>query len=127
MTPRVPSAEEIESQRELDALEEDARRQRIEQEESWMRFAADIRANPALLRQLRPVNSEGVDSRLFHLWQLLQSAAPQSSRYALDSVAPLEPLIGREAALAVRDGLIGLWRVWSLGSRAPARRASATR
>jgi hypothetical protein len=112
MTPRVPSAGETETQRELDALDEDARRQRTEHEDSWTRFAADMRANPALLRQLRPVSSEGVDSRLFHLWQLLQSATPQSSRYALDTVVPLEPLIGQEASLAVRDGLIGLWRVW---------------
>jgi len=112
MRPRIPSAEERESQRELDVVTQNALRQRAEHEESWTKFAADVRANPAQLRHLRPVSSEGVDSRLFHLWQLLQSATAQSSRYAFHSVAPLEPLIGQEAALAVSDGLIRLWRIW---------------
>ncbi len=112
-TPRTPSAEEIESRRALDAATEHAHSQRNEHEDSWKQFTADIRANPAQLRELRPLSPKGVDSRLFHLWQLLQTTESNSSRYAIESVAPLEPLIGHEAASAVRDGLIGLWRAWA--------------
>ncbi len=124
--PRAPSAEERASLRQLDAVTRRAQRVRAKREKSWTEFAAEVRANPQQLRELRPVSAKGVDGRLFGLWQLLQSLAPSGSRYAIDTVAPLEPLIGREAALAVRGGLIGLWRVWRpilRSERAPERRS----
>jgi hypothetical protein len=112
MTPRIPSAEEAATEKEIEALTRRSRRERAKREQSWIKLAKNLRADPGQLRQLRPVSAEGVDSRLFGLWQLLQSAVSENSRYSIDSVSPLEPMIGREAASAVRDGLIGLWRAW---------------
>jgi hypothetical protein len=96
----------------LEALSQHARRQRDKNEQSWVLFAAELRTDPGRLRKLRPVNTEGVDPRLFSVWQLLTWAARQD-RYAIESVEPLVPIIGRDAALGARDALIGVWRRWT--------------
>jgi len=53
-----------------------------------------------------------VDGRLFHLWELLYSMDEHQSRYAIDNVSLIEPILGRDLALALRDGLIAFWRLW---------------
>jgi hypothetical protein len=112
MRPPAPSPELVKSERELKRLQRRNAIAQAKRDQSWVDFVAELRANPALLRQLRPTSKEGADSRLFHLWQLLSAAEGSSSRYAIDSVAPLEPMLGADLAAAFRDGLIAHWRAW---------------
>ena len=65
------------------------------------------------MRNLQPTTSTTTDSKLFHLWELLNHTADADRRYALDSVAPLEPMIGKDAAEGFRLGLIAHWRAWT--------------
>lgn len=62
---------------------------------------------------MSPATAEGIDARLYHVWRLLSAATNHDSRYAIDSVAPLEPMLGAELAVEVRDALIACWRAWA--------------
>jgi hypothetical protein len=46
-----------------------------------------------------------VNSKLYHLWLLLSQSGDGDRHYAFETVAPLEPMIGREATEAFRRGL----------------------
>ena len=122
INPPAPNPALMEQQRELERLRREGRSRRSEMDQSWIDFANRLRADPAQLRQLNPTSAQGVDRRLLYLWQLLQAATRSRSRYALDSVAPIEPLVGPEIASAVRDGLIQHWRGWT-----PIRKSARTR
>jgi hypothetical protein len=93
-------------------ITEHGRRERARIDQTWIDAIADFRTNPTQLRQLNPIGAQGVDARLYHLWQLLEWSVSQKARYAIEDVSPLEPMIGSEATLAVRDGLVGVWRQW---------------
>ena len=80
---------------------------------SWLEFIDGLRKDPNQLRQVRRPSAEGIDGRLYNLWQLLTETVDASSRYAIDSIAPLEPMLGPEVAAATRDGLIQHWRLWT--------------
>jgi hypothetical protein len=112
LTPRPPSPEFAKHAAEMKELTEKGRRERAKVDKSWVDAMAKLRSDPSELRQLNPVSEKGVDGRLFNLWQLLQWSVPQKARYAIETVSPLEPIIGTQGALAVRDGLMGLWRQW---------------
>ena len=56
--------------------------------------------------------AEGVDTRLYNLWLLLSQTVDASTRYAIDSIAPIEPMLGAELAAALMDALIQHWRLW---------------
>ena len=43
-----------------------------------------------------------VNSKLYHLWLLLSQSGDGDRHYAFETVAPLEPMIGREAIEAFR-------------------------
>jgi hypothetical protein len=97
-------------------LEESQRRNAVEraaQDKSWVDFAATLRADPSLMRNLRSTTPKGVDGKLFHLWDLLNRSVDSDHRYALKSVEPLKPMIGAEATEGFRVGLIAHWRAWS--------------
>lgn len=112
MTPRIKSAGEIRSDEELAETLRAGERTQAEQEQSWIDFITDLRANPAQLRQLQPTTETGVDNRIYSLWQLLNEAASSNSRYAIDSVAPIAELAGAEVAAAFAAGLAEIWRAW---------------
>ncbi|MCX4177690.1 MULTISPECIES: hypothetical protein [Paraburkholderia] len=112
MTPRTKSAEEIKSEEELAETVRAGESARSEREQSWIAFIADMRANPAQLRQLQPTTATGIDKRIYDLWQLLREATSSSSRYAIDSVAPIAELAGEEVAAAFAAGLAEIWRAW---------------
>lgn len=122
MNPPPSAPALLEQQRELERLRREGRSRRSEIDQSWIDFANEMRANPGQLRQLNPPNAQGVDRRLFSLWQLLQSATRSRSHYAFDSVAPIEPMVGPEVASALRDGLVQHWRDWT-----PIRKSTRTR
>jgi hypothetical protein len=103
MNPPQPNPALIEQRRELQRLQQEGRSRRDEINQSWIEFANRMRDNPAQLRQLNSAGAQGVDARLYHLWQLLQAATRSHSYYALDSVAPVKPIVGPEVAEALRD------------------------
>src|SRR5205823_3045486 len=94
---------------------------RAEDDRAWRNFVDRLRADPEQLRHLDPATAKGIDHRLYHLWRLLSSAARGNSRYAIDSVAAVEPILGRELAAALREGLIRHWRSWE-----PRRKSACT-
>jgi hypothetical protein len=112
MTPRIKSAEESKSEEELAETLRAGELAQSGQEQSWIDFIADLRANPAQLRQLYPTTETSVDSRIYSLWQLLSEATSSNSRYAIDSVAPIAELAGEEVATAFAEGLAEIWRAW---------------
>jgi hypothetical protein len=112
LNPRQPSPEFTRQENEIKRLERRNALERAKRDRSWVDFAARLRGNPAEMRNLRPTTAEGTDSRLYSLWQLLSQTADADHRYALDSVAPLKPMIGPEAAEGFRLGLIAHWRAW---------------
>ncbi|MGC4049976.1 MAG: hypothetical protein QM757_11380 [Paludibaculum sp.] len=111
-TPRVSADWELESERKL--LEIDAQNKAAveKRDQYWIGFIRDIRSDPGRIAKLRLPIQVGRRSDLMDLWRLLHGAGSQS-RYAIDSVAPLERIAGVEVASAVADGLMALWRTCS--------------
>lgn len=93
-------------------LVERSAKERAKRDQSWIKFAANIRRNPSVMRNLKQTTEQTCDSRLFHLFQLL-SQATDASHQSISSVAALEPMIGREAAEGFKVGLIAHWRAWT--------------
>lgn len=111
-TPRIKSAEEINSEEELAETIRSGERAQSEQEQSWIDFIADLQANPTQLYQVHPTTAAGVDNRIYSLWQLLSEATSSNSRYAIDSVEPIKELAGEGVAAAFATGLTEIWRAW---------------
>ncbi|MCZ7560468.1 MAG: hypothetical protein M5U30_10755 [Burkholderiaceae bacterium] len=112
MTPRVKSAEEIESEEKLAESERNRERAQAEREQSWVDFVTEMRADPVKLQKLLPTTPNAVDSRIYDLWQLLRQAVRSSSHYAIDTVAPIAEIAGQEVAAAFADRLAEIWRSW---------------
>jgi hypothetical protein len=108
LKPRVQLPEE----KELKRLERRNAIERAKNDKSWVEFAARLRDHPEEMASLTPTTGKGVDSKLFHLWHLLNQTQDVDYKYAIGSVAPLEPMIGVQAADACRAGLVAHWRAW---------------
>jgi hypothetical protein len=107
--PRVPSQAELDSEQELQETQDRNKAELDRRDQSWIDFIRDIRSDPERIAKLRlPVPSDRC-SELMDLWQILHGAGSQS-RYAADSVGPVERVAGPEVARAVEDGLIAHWR-----------------
>jgi hypothetical protein len=115
ITPRPRSSELVKSENRLAELQRRNALEQAAQDKSWTDFAAEFRNDPMKMADIRPTTDKGADSKIFHLWQLL-SQASDHRHYALDSAAPLEPMIGAAATEAVRRGLIAHWRVDAVGA-----------
>ena len=127
MNPPPPNPELEESERQLRELQERNAAEQENSERSWIEFVEGLKADPDQLRHLRPATSEGVDPRLYYLWQLLQSATRSITAYGIDTVAAVVPILGEPLAEALRDGLIAHWRTWeprSKSAREPSQRNS---
>lgn len=109
MRPQQPSAEQIGMEQELKRLETQSASERAKRDQSWVDFIRELRTDPARIVRLRTPPISGVNSDLLGLWRLLSGASGRS-RYAIDSVAPLEMIAGAAVAEAARQGLIGHWR-----------------
>ncbi len=126
MTPRVKTAEETQSEQELAEVRLKNDDARFEQEKSWVDFIARMRADPEQLRYPQATTPDGVDGRLYDLWQLLNQATRRNSRYGIDSVAPIAEIAGPEVAAALAEGLGKVWREWKptlRSARAPNERS----
>jgi hypothetical protein len=112
MRPRPPDPARAEGEHELRRVQETNAIASANRDQSWRALIDRLRADPDQLRHLNPATTEGIDVRLYGLWRLLSSVVQSNSRYAIDSVAVVEPILGRELAAALRDGLIRHWRTW---------------
>jgi hypothetical protein len=112
LKPPQRSAEETKSRNELERLQRRNAVERAKTDKSWVDFATKLRANPDEMRNLTPTTPKGADAKLFHLWHLLSLSDDVDRKYAIDSVAPLEPMIGAQATEGFRVGLIAHWRAW---------------
>ena len=112
-TPRTPSTEEAESLAELEELQRSNAAAQEEGERGWREMVARLRADPRQLRELLPPTEQGADPRLINLWNLLSLADRKRNRYAIDSVSPLEPILGPELSKEFRDALVRFWRLWA--------------
>ena len=111
-SPRVKSAEEIKSEEELAKSIRAGKQAQAEREQSWVDFITQMRADPLKLQQLVPTAPNTVDGRVYDLWQLLYQAVRGSSRYAIETVAPIAEIAGQEVATAFADRLSEIWRSW---------------
>lgn len=112
LRPVERSAEEINLEKQVAGLRRQNESQQMVRDASWVEFIKGLRADPSQMKKLRPATSEGVDTRLFHLYRLLSETAGTEARYAVDTVAPLESILGPELTSTFRDALIGHWRLW---------------
>jgi hypothetical protein len=113
LNPPPPSPEQIALDREMNEHRDQVEAEHAKRDRSWLEFIDGLRKDPNQLRQVRRPSAEGIDGRLYNLWQLLTETVDASSRYAIDSVAPLELMLGAELTAATRDGLIQHWRLWT--------------
>jgi hypothetical protein len=107
--PRPPSLGLIESNKQLELLQRRNALESAARDRSWTEFATTLRERPDEVMFAATTNN-GADAKLHALWGLLRMASGSEARYALDSVAPLVPMIGAAAAERVRVGLIAHWR-----------------
>jgi hypothetical protein len=121
LTPRTPSPAEITHQKQMDELRAERARQERKRDESWNAFVAHLQRNPDQLRQLPAPTSSTVDSRLYHLWQLLSNLDGRD-RYAIDELHPIQNVVGSEVTAAFSEALQKFWREWqpTLESTRPA-------
>jgi hypothetical protein len=110
--PPKKSTDQIESERRLEAAVKKNAIDLAKQNRSWIKFAAELRADPGKMRNLQPTTSKTCDPKLYHLYLLLNQAL-DARHYAISSVAALEPMIGPEATEGFRLGLIAHWRAHS--------------
>jgi len=122
--PRSRSPEHLASEAELnEAIRGNAVAQ-AERDQGWIDLLAGLRADAAQLRRLLTPSEKGADPRLLSLWQLL-SGADRGNRFAIDSLAAIEPILGAELEQELRRALIGFWRQWTprlASTRAPSER-----
>jgi hypothetical protein len=111
-TPRDRTPAERAQESEIQELMSRNAAERATHDQGWIEFVRGLRENPEQLRQLRPVSDKGVDSRLFSLWQLLSASDHGKNRYAIDTVASVEPILGARLAEELRLALIKFWRTW---------------
>jgi hypothetical protein len=111
-TPRGRTTAEKVQESEIQELMSRNAAERATHDHGWIEFVGGLRENPEQLRQLRPVSDKGVDSRLFSLWQLLSASDHGKNRYAIDTVASVEPILGARLAEELRLALIKFWRAW---------------
>ncbi|AMP05800.1 hypothetical protein CPter91_3474 [Collimonas pratensis] len=112
-TPRVPSTEELAIEKNTHERRQKNSSEEIEIDKSWRDFADNIRADPGQLRTIKTPTDNGVDARLYYLWQILSRYSENQSRYSIDDLSPLRPLFGDAVITALRDAFLRHWRNWS--------------
>ena len=75
-------------------------------DDSWVELIAKLRDDPSIFDDLNPTTEETVDSRLYHLWQFTSWRGGNRSRYAIDSLDLVEPILGAELTKKFADALI---------------------
>jgi hypothetical protein len=117
-TPRMPTADDIEHEREMKKIERRHALERISLDDGWLKFAANVRAAPESVRTPASANPGAMSNALFGCYQLLYLLAHEDNRYAISSVDPLRPILGDAAAEVTRQALMAYWRTWQPTLRA---------
>ena len=110
--PPTVSLQDKKWQREVERSRKKREQRQNEDEKSLKEFIAKLRSDPGQLDSIPDPTPNKVDARIFHLWHLLQQANGSESKYAIDDVSPLIPLIGKDLAAALQRALIKFWRKW---------------
>jgi len=84
-----------------------------ERDDSWVRFIEGLRADPGQLDSLIPQTKTTADSRLVDLYQLLSSRMRSRSRYSIESLAAVEPILGPVVTAKFGTALIAFARNWT--------------
>ena len=111
LNPPPPSAEWIDLEKDMERNRKLREAEHAARDRSWLDFVAELKNDPNQLRQIRPT-ADSIDRRLYSLWELLCGTIDANTHFAIDSVSPLEPMLGKEVALALQDALIQYWRLW---------------
>ena len=111
--PRPQSPELVKSENELKGVQRRNVLERAAIDRSWIEFATKLRENSEDVVTFGPTTTKGADAKLHAVWDLLRMASGTGTRHAIDSVAPIVPMIGPAAAERVRLGLIAHWRQWN--------------
>jgi hypothetical protein len=126
--PHVKTAEEMETDAEIARLDQRNREARAENDQGWQDFIQQIRASPEQLRDVAPLHENGsMDARVYNLWALLSRSRKHRDHYAINSLEPLQPLVGDKAANYFRVAIGKFWRRWdpkAKGVKAPSERNS---
>ncbi len=108
-TPRTPSRTELEMDQKHQEIRNQKQAERDKQDQSWIQLIRDIQSDPDRIAKLKQPIPQNQCSDLIFLWRLLHGAGSHS-RYAPNSIAPLERIAGSDVAKAAEAGLIALWR-----------------
>ncbi len=92
------------------AQDRENKRKQKEVDESWTRFARELRGDPDPLSDLKVPGESTVDGRLYDMWKLLDGARENRSQYSVDDVQVLVPMVGPVAAEAFSREIIAYWR-----------------
>ena len=110
--PRALSPQEKQLNKQIAVSRAKRAKEEAKRNKSWIEFVDRLNADPDQLRNPIPPTKERIDGRVFSLWELLHRLDENNTRYAIDSVQPLEAIVGEAVADAEREGLIKLWRQW---------------
>ena len=95
--PQVKIAEEVETDAEIERLDQENNKARAENDQGWHDFVQEIRAAPEKLRDVEPLYENGsMDVQVYNLWALLSRSRKHRDHYAFNSLDPLQPLVGAE-------------------------------
>jgi len=78
---------------------------------SWSAFVERIRNDPAQLKTLAPPNHEGIDARIYHIWELLEGLSANSHGKSMSDVNLLKPIFGVKAIPYIESAFIRYWRL----------------
>ncbi len=101
------SLAQMKTQRQTQELETQKR------DDSWVQFVEGLRADPEALDRLIPQTKTTADRRLVDLYQLLSSRMRSRSRYSVESLAAVEPILGPVVTAKFGGALIAFARQWT--------------
>ena len=112
MKPPPPSEQERQFRIRMRRLERRNALEATQVDKSWADFADSLRSDPNQLRRIAPPNQDGVDGRLYDIWRLISAVGTNQTRYAVEDLSPLIPMLGVAVVDAVRDAFVEFWRKW---------------
>jgi len=86
---------------------------RKQEEDSWVKFASEIRNAPEQLGSLYTPDDQGIDYRLYHIWQLLDRLNGRSQKRSISDLSLLTPIFGTRALAHIQRAFISYWRLGS--------------
>jgi hypothetical protein len=87
-----------------------ADQQRAEEERSWTALADSIRANPQQLKSLIAPSEDGIDRRMYFLWNVLRGRSEDVSSSAAPDLGSMKGVFDDEVIELFRAGLLAHWR-----------------